>query len=123
MRGADPSHQNALGGKAIGQRRIAVLRPRDHATARIVDGGEVDGPSEIPDVGGDVFGGRGHGNHRTAGDGVHQPGAQRHHLQRGGQVENACDGGGHQLTDAVSGQRRGLHAVRHRPAARARTPP
>ncbi len=77
VRGSDASGQDALSGKAIGERTDGFLGAGHHAVAGFVDGGEVDVGGH---VNGDVIGVGRYGDHGARRRGVHQTCAHRHHL-------------------------------------------
>ena len=111
VRGSDASGQDALSGKAIGERTDRFLGAGHHAAAGFVDGGEVD-------VGGHDEPAMSSGLDATAtmapaGAACISRARIDTTLIAVWQVENPRQGGGHEFADAVSGQRRRGDPVGH----------
>ena len=104
VRRADPARHNALLGHPVAELANALFGSGHHAAARLVDRGDVDITAEVF---GQRVGAQRHRDHHAAWCGMHQPGPHRHHLDGRLDVEDAGDGAGDVLADAVSGQRRG----------------
>ena len=110
VRSANPSGKDALRGNAIGEITNRFLGPGHHASAGLVDGGEVDVTGEQTC---DVTVTRRHRDHCARGCGMHQAGPQRDDLDRGRQIKHARDCRGHEFADAVTRKRRRNDPVGH----------